>query len=403
MDLQNRLAIVRAAAYTGNMEDREDQFPVEACLSTEPASAETDISDRTFADRLRGAWDKRSARDTTEDRTVRGKSEVVAALEDACAEVLPLYCADVNMRELFARAASGNARVRDRFDREARSAADNADPRRADMLLTAAEYAYVGMKDKTETHTFCYGRDILRERRVMTVEKLTAEQFPEPLGEAYREEEGRFDCEGLKVFCAFVRFGRAECVTEASADALVLGFCGTMRDVRTMEADLAQAIATSAVYVRAVGFVRRMLACFPSLPMILTGHSLGGGLAQFALAANVTEDNAARLSAYCFNSAGLNILAYDSLKERGSLSLAARRVVHYVVRGEPVSRFFGQIGGIVTLDAPAAHELYALHRISTVRLRLDAYAMRTDRDVRVVSGRSFVRVSRACLSGQRTD
>ena len=70
----------------------------------------------------------------------------------------------------------------------------------------------------------------------------------------------------------------------------------------------------------------------------MVGHSLGGGLAQFATAA--IDNTSTR--AVCYNSAGLSDQTLSTLNQRKALS--TYKVIHMYVSPDLVFRFGNQLG-----------------------------------------------------------
>ncbi len=101
-------------------------------------------------------------------------------------------------------------------------------------------------------------------------------------------------------------------------------------------------------YSFAVQLVSYLLHSYPSSNIILTGHSLGGGLAQYAAAYNSNN----RLYAICFNSAGLS----DSSLERignSNLASANSRIIHMRSTGDVVSEYGWHIGSMYNINLGA--------------------------------------------------
>lgn len=71
-------------------------------------------------------------------------------------------------------------------------------------------------------------------------------------------------------------------------DTVLIGFAGTdLANLSTVKADIQQLVGYSAFYRMAAGVVCLMLQEYPSHNVRVIGHSLGGGLTQYSVAANI--------------------------------------------------------------------------------------------------------------------
>lgn len=115
-------------------------------------------------------------------------------------------------------------------------------------------------------------------------------------------------------------------------DRYVVAFSGTqLSDAGMLYADVEQIVGPSLIYACAVGLV----AWFAQREMEVwvCGHSLGGGLTQFA----VTALNNARVQGWGFNSAGLSAYAVGTLRSRLQSAPLLGRIEHYVTGNDVVS------------------------------------------------------------------
>lgn len=108
--------------------------------------------------------------------------------------------------------------------------------------------------------------------------------------------------------------------------------------------DIFQLYSCDVCYIRAAGLVHHLLHQMPHAASVnVTGHSLGGGLIQFAVAANLPTGGVP-LHGVAFNAAGLS---NHSMKALGNVRLTAATgaVDHVTTTLDPVSRVGGLVGG----------------------------------------------------------
>ena len=104
----------------------------------------------------------------------------------------------------------------------------------------------------------------------------------------------------------------------------------------TIKTNITQRLGSfSAMYRDAAGIGRMILDHAGDKQVQFMGHSLGGGLAQFALGANVASDKE-RVSAMTFNTAGLAGSTLAALGE-DRVGQSHDRVVNMRIEGDPVS------------------------------------------------------------------
>jgi len=154
---------------------------------------------------------------------------------------------------------------------------------------------------------------------------------------------------------------------------VIVSFAGTdIKNVETIATDALQLFIPSMTYLCAAGMLKEILEYFGSKRIYVTGHSLGGGLAQFSTAANIKCGN---LRCVGFNSAGLSM---ESLKSIGNMELSesSKCTVHYTTIFDPVSVFGALIGHNEKL--PAVKGSFPGHSLSAVKTCLESYCKLQD-------------------------
>lgn len=126
----------------------------------------------------------------------------------------------------------------------------------------------------------------------------------------------------------------------------VLAFRGTeMKDVGDIATDIAQASGSKSDQYEAASKLLGAVLANTSGHISVTGHSLGGGLTQYAMAANNLQG---RVSGYTYNSAGLSDDTVKSLPASG-IAAAGGALINVRNDGDPVSFFESHIGNIYDL------------------------------------------------------
>lgn len=191
------------------------------------------------------------------------------------------------------------------------------------VYLEVADYAYTEIKEENE-----YG-----------IRPLRLEELPLKLQvntDFYNSTTGILDIpDGMRVL-----FGK--CGTRK-----IIGFAGTsLRKIGTLGADIQQLISPSLMYLRAVGIVNIMINTYPNEEFVIAGHSLGGGLTQAAILANVQEikKKNIKLRGIAFNSAGLSKNTLDILAE--NIDEGSNYIAHYRAENDPISQV-GALAGSV--------------------------------------------------------
>lgn len=129
---------------------------------------------------------------------------------------------------------------------------------------------------------------------------------------------------------------------------IVISYAGTsMDDFSSIAADIIQLSAPSALYLKITGLLKLMLERNPESNFYVTGHSLGGELAQFSVTANLSETRT-NLQGYAYNPSGLSMTSLDHLG-KSRLEMATKNMWIFVTGKDPVSKFGGKIGCITTL------------------------------------------------------
>lgn len=209
----------------------------------------------------------------------------------------------------------------------------------ASTMLMAAGYAYEGRPPAVQD-------DFLN---------LPAQEIPGRLRVLYDETAGLLKgTEGLRVWLGQFRGG------------IAVSFSGTdKRNLNMVYADIVQLSDPSILYLKAAGLLALLMEAMPGRTLYVTGHSLGGGLAQFALAANMTSE---RLKGFAFNPAGLSMV---SLRHLGAdrLAAAAKSVWVFKTCRDPVSAIGGKLGCVTVLPETDRNG----HGLDDLRAGMDQY------------------------------
>ncbi len=191
----------------------------------------------------------------------------------------------------------------------------------ASSMLDIADYAYRGhAESKPEEY-----------------QKLKADELPEKIRVLYDENKGLLtSSRGLRAW-----LGKKD-------NSIVVSYSGTdTKNFDMVYADVVQLSAPSVLYLKAAGLLKLMLDHMPGRKFFVTGHSLGGGLSQFSLTANVEKDRD-RLNGYGYNPAGLSQTSLDHL-EKKRLEKATEKVWIFMTCADIVSPLGGKIGCLTTL------------------------------------------------------
>lgn len=134
----------------------------------------------------------------------------------------------------------------------------------------------------------------------------------------------------------------------AEDNRIFLGFSGTkLNSISNILTDLVQTRSSAdSVYYAALG-ITKDLSDKVSGELIVTGHSLGGGLAQFATAVLRKP----QVSAICYNSAGLSEGTCSIIDNHNGIEkgLQDKKIItHIVMKYDPISRI-GNLRGQVKL------------------------------------------------------
>lgn len=193
------------------------------------------------------------------------------------------------------------------------------DKQTASKMLDIADYAYRGHSASGD------------------YQKLSASEIPQSIRPLYDESLGLLSSSrGLRVW-----LGKKD-------NNIVVSYSGT--DVKNFDmvyADIIQLSQPSILYLKAAGLLKIMLDSIPNKKFFVTGHSLGGGLTQFSVTANM-NDNSARLTGYGYNPAGLSMVSIKHL-ENDRLKKASKIIWIFMTCKDPVSAFGGKIGCLTTL------------------------------------------------------
>lgn len=191
----------------------------------------------------------------------------------------------------------------------------------ASDMLDIAQYGYVGHSDsKPGEYT-----------------KLSASEIPKSIRVLYDEKKGLLS--GSRGLLAWL--GKKD-------NNIVVSYSGTdFKNFEMVYADICQLSQPSVLYLKAAGLLKILLDNFPGKKFYVTGHSLGGGLTQFALTANMHQ-NSGRLTGYGYNPAGLSSYSLDYLEE-ARLKKSADNMWIFKTCKDPVSHYGGLLGCITTL------------------------------------------------------
>lgn len=191
----------------------------------------------------------------------------------------------------------------------------------ASAMLTVAGYARHGHTESTEEG----------------FEKLSKAEIPEELRVLYEEATGLLTgADGLQAW-----LGKKD-------GCIAVAFAGTdFRNPDMVMADILQLSEPSILYLKAAGLLHLLLKHMPDATFCVCGHSLGGGLAQFSLAANM-EHFPDRLTGYAYNPAGLSMVSLRHL-EASRLKAAAQNMWVFMTCRDIVSAIGGKIGCLTTL------------------------------------------------------
>lgn len=190
---------------------------------------------------------------------------------------------------------------------------------------------------------------------VVHAEALPAEQLPAVLRETSKGQTGLMDfSQSMRIWCGRTALG------------LTVAFSGTRaHHLKTVSADVEQLFMPSLHYLAAAGVVRLFLREFAAEPLWVVGHSLGGGLTQFAVAAQAPED-LPRLRGVAFNAAGLSLASLNVLGE-ARMAAAQNRIAHFTTRLDPASAFGGLLGAHLRLPGASGHDG---HSVADLRVAL---------------------------------
>ncbi len=147
-------------------------------------------------------------------------------------------------------------------------------------------------------------------------------------------------------------------------DKIVIGFAGTQiaDKIATLGADIQQILAPNLMYLRAAGIVKMICGKYArNYSIVVTGHSLGGGLAQAAVLANCGEYS--NLTGAAFNSAGLSLATINAAGGTAALAAASDRLTHYRAEKDPVSTFGALIGNVQNLT----NSTFPWHCVSNIK------------------------------------
>ena len=131
----------------------------------------------------------------------------------------------------------------------------------------------------------------------------------------------------------------------------IVAFAGTrLLQLGTVFTDAEQIFGPSLIYACAVGMVALVAQHMGQGNLFVLGHSLGGGLTQFAVAANRSN----HIEGWGFNSAGLSETSVRALLTADVAGGMENVVLHHYVTGaDPVSKLGGLVGTVTTIPGSA--------------------------------------------------
>lgn len=134
-------------------------------------------------------------------------------------------------------------------------------------------------------------------------------------------------------------------------DTIFLAFSGTHKwNICNWITNLVQYYSSiDSVYLAAFGIALELRRSYPSHRIIITGHSLGGGLAQFTTA-SMCENN---VSGICYNSAGLSEESCKIVQKHAKevQFKGNDNITHIVMEHDPVSRLGCLLGKKLVLNS----------------------------------------------------
>lgn len=266
------------------------------------------------------------------------------AIEEAGLSVMPEYSTSVINdivetvilyavpdREMFEKAKQLLDTAKNKADECKEESKISFDNESLKVFLRVAKYAYSGIKKDNK-----HGIIPLKKR-----------ELPEIIArmKSFDEKKGILDIPGgMKVI-----FGKIN-------NDIVVGFAGTeiTNKIGTLGTDIQQLLSPNLTYLRAVGIVNIMKKCpnYKGKRIIVIGHSLGGGLAQTAVLANIdVKENFAEVEGVTFNSAGLSLITLDiaSKYNKENIKNASQYILHYRADKDPVSMFGALVGEVISL------------------------------------------------------
>ena len=147
---------------------------------------------------------------------------------------------------------------------------------------------------------------------------------------------------GLDANGHFSDMGLEGCVIKNSRnDEIIVGFSGTKGLFsNTFIVDLSQIIGLSPTYIKAAGLVKYIKDKHKNV--IVCGHSLGGGLAQFS-----AIPYKGKVMAVCYNAAGLFKESLNLVKNN-----KVRNIIHIRMKNDVVSQIGCLVGYVMTINSP---------------------------------------------------
>lgn len=235
--------------------------------------------------------------------------------------------------------------------------------------------------DKQEASDMLYLADCAygESKETCGYRKLKKENLPASIRILYDEETGLLtSSRGLQVWLG-----------EKDDNTAVAAYCGTdVKDWNMVYADIIQLSSPSTLYLKGAGLLSLLIEELKHTRILVTGHSLGGGLCQFSVAANIERANSAgkTLQGYGYNPAGLSAIATKELKkERMNAAKKVMRI--FMTCKDPVSVFGGKLGCLTVLPATESNG----HGIADLKKCMEEYLKQSPAPAPIITMKTYLR------------
>ena len=119
--------------------------------------------------------------------------------------------------------------------------------------------------------------------------------------------------------------------------------------------DASQLFGYNYLYIAASGYIYHLKQGNPNNNIIACGHSLGGGLAQFSIAANYCDSS----YAYGYNSAGISPKQIELLNNLNEIH-DYNNIIHFCAYNDLIHRMCMLLGDIKYILSPKYHVIHIL-------------------------------------------